>query len=540
MASIFDLKTSASELPSINQGCADYQYQQITSTAPVEGASFPNSTKRYRWDISGNTWWIPSRSYIRLRVQYSGPLGSPISLVDDVAPSMDMPGNLFQSLEFNINNKTVCKLEDNVPQINSIHQRMVKSKAWLDSIGADAEVWQPDFATRQALIATRVNLADPLSYNVTPLIGNNGYTVATMLAITVATGLHTFTVAGANTDQFFRLGDLIYYPGTAFTNQYLVVTEIPAGTGTLIANTYEPEINLPLPGAPIGATALNNAIFGIVGPYRVRANTPAHPTFETVWQPPLSIFSIESALPAGQYQLSLTPQTNDRYKKASVQSLEFNIAAPVSFDFSVVDMFLYIATVSGPRIDNMTYYISLDEINAQPIAVSASNALQKKQFDVAPSTYQLTVGFQSQNVTADTRNPASMLKFSGTSSDTDLKQLYLQYAGQTRPSPYADPQYNPTTDYLDQHFIENMLYTGLYFNQGGSESKTDWITRGPYYTFSWPKDGSSESTRAYVNFQFGTAPADGDANVFLFSHYRTTTAITVADSRVVSVEQQTQ
>jgi hypothetical protein len=127
----------------------------------------------------------------------------------------------------------------------------------------------------------------------------------------------------------------------------------------------------------------------------------------------------------------------------------------------------------------------------------------------------------------------------------DLRELYLQYAGQTRPSPYANPQYSTSltattlnVDYLNQMYIDSALYSGLYFNIGGAETKQEWIDRGPYYTFSWPKDGSSESTRVYVNYKLNQAPGAGVANLLLFSHYKQVVAVTIANGRVSDVQSQ--
>ena len=149
MSTIFDLKQSASELPSLNQGTAKLIYEQHPPTRDVTGTNFPNGSIHIRWQVSGTRWWIPSRSYIRMRASIKSVAvanGAAIqpTLSSDVAPNMELMANLFQSLEFRIADKTVARTSDYVAQVDALEKRITKSQSWLNSVGKELEWLQPN------------------------------------------------------------------------------------------------------------------------------------------------------------------------------------------------------------------------------------------------------------------------------------------------------------------------------------------------------------------------------------------------------------
>ncbi len=539
MTSLFDLKTSASQLPSINQGCSKYQYSQISSTAPVEGANFPNGPKRFRWDVSGTTWWVPSKSYFRVRGEYKFNGVQPTE-ASNMAINMGVCSNLFQSMSFKQNGKIVCRIEDNVPQVDAVQTRLSKSKSWLDSVGASTNFWQPDFVSRQnALISNPiVDPNDPSTYTEYLLQGfaGSGTDGTTTLEWTVA-GAAEFKVAFNNTNAWLVVGDVIKITRTATSNPangvYLRVTAV-AAAGTFTVTS----INSGSAQTAQGQARLDSANLGVSTARLLRVN-PGHNIQEFCWQPPLSIFNYPGALPACQFELEMNPQTGDLYMKSVIESIVTDITqSAATLNFNIDSMYFYAATVEGPRVDNLTYYLSLDEINVQPTSIDATASIQKKQFDVSPSTYALTIAFQNQGVIQDTRKSASKFKFTGgTSGSTELllTDLYVQAFGLTLPSPYLDTIYNATTDQLTRMYMDNIIANGSLYDSAGGESKEDWIGRGLYYYLPTPKDGSSESSRVYVNFKFSTALAAGEGNVLLFSHYKKMIAVTVVNGQTTSV-----
>ena len=132
MNSIFDLKTSVDELDATNQGTSRMAYDQHPPTRDITNGAFSNGAIRYRFSTAGQKWWMPSRSYLRLRMSITkkdnAGVDVPLDLADGVAPTMGTCASLFQSAEMRINDKVVSRIGDFMPQIDALETRLSKSK----------------------------------------------------------------------------------------------------------------------------------------------------------------------------------------------------------------------------------------------------------------------------------------------------------------------------------------------------------------------------------------------------------------------------
>lgn len=543
--SIFDLKQSASELPSLNQGTAKLTYQQVPPTRDVTTTAFPNGAIRMKFETSGSRWWIPSRSYIRMRCSLFKADGTtqPL-LIDDVAPNMGLMGSLFQSGEFRIADKTVSRISNFMPQIDALEKRLGKSKSWLDGVGKDLEKWDPKFQNRQNEICSDGYIADENymyvadvpgiaadTFGFDIVAGPNTINVETTGIMTFAAGAGGVAVDIENT-QVLHVGDLITLDAEG---QTLKITRILGG---LTCNVEATD------GVIVQVAARSLVAADLIHPYanRVDNTSPQRSGMELIWQPPLSIFKVPHGMPSGSYELVLTPHSLAVYKKRAIESLAADLTAGTDFDFVVDDMYLYLSTVEGPSVDNLSYFMSLEETRCQATQISTGGGLQQKNYDVSPAAYALTVAFQNTDL-SDTRKSSSKFKFTAPnatvpSGELDLARFYIQYNGENKPSPDADVQYNSPNARIASRYAESLLFSGSYFDCGGGESLNDWIDRGMYMYYSYPKDGSSESTRVNVNYEFTTAVADGLANVLLFDHYKVMVLISIVNGRVVDVIQQ--
>ena len=266
--------------------------------------------------------------------------------------------------------------------------------------------------------------------------------------------------------------------------------------------------------------------------------------FELVWQPPLSIFKVGHALPSGKYELVLNPQTSSVYQKAAIESLlgggdnTTGILA-TDFKFNVVDMYMYVNTVEGPRADDITYLLDLEQTRCQTEKVDTVS-FQQKNWDVSPSTYALTVAYQ--DLRAGTNTQVSPSKFKAynaaltSSEEIKLQRFFINYAGMNLPAPDADPNFTPTLDYTTQRYVESQMYTGAYYDTGGCESIQQYHNRGSYYYFSWPRDGTDRSTRVNVHQQFDAAADIVNMRVLLFDHSKQVARIRVQSGSVVDVQ----
>lgn len=555
MASIFDLKTDVSELASSNEGTSRMQYDQHPPTRDVTGVSFPNGAIHFRWEVSGQKWWIPSKSYIRMRVQLSAGDGTPLVEGDDVGPNMSLMSNLFQSAELQINKKVVSRIADFMPQVDALEQRLTKSSSWLDTVGNATNWWQSDTGIRinevssdGTLIKNDVPATNPDTEAIDTAIG---YDAANQVGYIANTGVVTFVDGGGgavpDTNVSYQQGDF-----------FVITTVNAAGAGVLNVKCEVLQTN-----ANATMTVRADIATDVVannanrwkrirpGVNAVAPDSRRIKTFEMTWTPPLSLFKVGHALPSGKYELILNPQTSTSYQLRAVESIAathipWTPTANGDFRFNVVDMYFYANTVEGPRADDITYLIDLEQTRCQSEKID-NTAFQQKNFDVSPSSFALTVAYQDLRAGNDTRLSASKFKSSSagfnTGEELKLNRFFINYAGQNLPSPDADPQFIPQTgadpdqgvDYTIQRYTESQIYSGAYFDTGGAETLEDYHDRGAYYYFSWPKDGTDRSTRVNVHQQFNGADVT-NMRCLLFDHSRQVARIKVENGRVVDVQ----
>jgi hypothetical protein len=447
---------------------------------------------------------------------------------------MGLMSNLFQSLEFRINDKTVSRVSDFVPQITALEERLSKSASWLKGVGNSSNFWESQFQLRQVDVTSDGSSAVQSEYKSDRVA--LGYAGANTVAIAADTGVLTFAAGGGAAPPVnatvWQAGDEIEIDSAA------------AGVGSLRYRV----------SAVINATTLQlNNLQGVqlvaeAAPFR-RVRSVSHSdtsrnvgVFELTWTPScLSIYKLNHALPTGKYELVLNPQSSTSYQKYAIESLGADKAVGVDYSFSVIDMFHYVNTVEGSRTDDLTYYLDLDSTTCQSEAVGTSNSFIQKNFDVSPSTYALTVAYQDNRCGTDSRLCATKFRAYNAAVDTPqelkLDRFMLNYAGQSLPSPDAAVSFVPGTDLTTQRYLESLIYSGNFFDTGGSETIQEFQNRGQYLYFSVPRDGSDRSTRVSVHAGFGNAAGADLANMrlLLFSHAKQVARIKISDSRITDV-----
>ena len=513
MSSIFDLKTNVEELDSANQGTSRMSYDQHPPTRDVTTANFPNGAIHFRFQTAGQKWWVPGRSYLRTRVNLTKADGSPLALADNVAPNMGLCASLFQSAEFRINDKVVSRIGDFMPQIDSLETRLSKSKSWVDSVGNSSNLWQVKYAERQAVVAedgVSLDAVEVQRLGATEL----GIGAATTIAIGDETGVATFSAAHG---QNILNGDVIVIGNVKY----------------LVSNNSLSNDTMKVSGSKTIAVAATNAWYV----ERTINNARKVGQFELIWTPPLSIFKLQHALPSGKYELVLNPQTSSAYQRYAIESL--NDKTPgTDYKFEVADMYFYCNSVEGPRADDITYLLDLEQTNCQSDKIDNASFAQKN-FDVSPSTYALSVAYQ--DLRAGNNTAVSSSKFRSynaaltASQELALERFFINYAGQNMPAPDADPQFNANIDRTTQRYMETMLYNGAVFDTGGAETIEEFHARGSYYYFAIPRDGTDRSTRVAIHSGFRTGADVANMRVLLFAHSKQVARVRVADGRVVDV-----
>jgi hypothetical protein len=116
------------------------------------------------------------------------------------------------------------------------------------------------------------------------------------------------------------------------------------------------------------------------------------------------------------------------------------VGDPANIKVNVVDFYLYCATVDGPRADDMTYLLDLEQTRCQAEKIDTTN-FQQKNFDVSPSTFALTAAYQDLRVGENTALSSSKFKsYDGAlvptiSQELKLNRFFINYSGQNLPAP---------------------------------------------------------------------------------------------------------
>lgn len=522
MSSIFSHYNSRAELPS--QGISKYRYEQIAASRDLQGSLFSNGMISYTFDIAGNEHWIPARSYFRMKYTLGkgdAAGGTQLALADNIAPSMNLIPNLFNSGKVKINGKEVSYVSANFGEIDALENRMSKTSDWFKTIGKDSNHWSPEFADRLNDVCSDGFRKERVSVS-------SMDTVRAILGFDAATT--TVEHDGANTMTFdagaipalgpiFSPGDQIITVGGTYT-----VADIPTA---VTITTVE-------------AGPAHNASNGIITRRRTFSvgsdETRRSRQIESIWQPSFSIFKINKALPTGQYRIELVPFEYTQMQRRAVQSTLAN-GNPYSnggtdFAFVPSELYFYACTCVGPRVTDTQIVLDLDRTVADVKDITNGNT--QMTYDVAQTTYAITAAVQSSLSGIDSRYNVSKFQ-TAAGMELGLTRLQISYAGQDQPSVLGQPEYNPTTqtDYYQQLYQNTMLYTGRYFQSG--ESYDDWLLRnGPYVFQPFFKDGSDKSTTATVRFTFRNYTAN-DAKLLVFHHYKRSATLTIKDGIVQSV-----
>jgi hypothetical protein len=538
--SIFDLTQNIRELKSSNNDITQNQYIQIPCNKDISGSNFSNGSHFYDIDVSGNKWWIPSRSYFRIRCQLSRPDDSPLKMNDKLAPAYNLGSTLWQSQEARINGVSVSQLNEFVPQVDTLKNRLDKSRSWTQSLGLSTNFLEQDFNVRSAEVCddgvlnngvyaretTRETLSScGIPANATLAWTAGGITIANAADFTGGLGSlddwKTSSIYSPETQKYYKVTDAAY-----------------TDAKTLDLTVENPE--------PVAAGAVKNYTLW----FRVQSNQEELPSsrrvkeFEVIYQPSLGIFDYEGALPCNT-RIVMNPLSKNQIQNQAVES---GISVPNQFKFEIKDMYLYTAVVSGPRCDDCSFYLDMEDTRLQMNKIS-TNAFTQRTFDVRPSCKAITLAFQDAR--AGSRNditPSKFKMYNGAAVDaqdlsTDvglsLSRYYFQYAGQNYPAQSdADPEYDRDTnkDLATRLYVDSMIQSGGFYDTGGVEEIQTFNQAGRYIHQKIYKDATDQSTRVTAYTQFAKPVDTDNSRILLFDTASSIAKIDMRNGRVVNVE----
>jgi len=499
-----NLMTSMEAVTSNKSSITKLSYRQIGPDRGISGSDFPNGDVIYRFSVSGNNWWIPSKSYLSLRSNlYSTGTTQP-SLTSDMAPAVDYTACLFQAAEMRLDDRPMSRVTSFLPQIDALKTRTSRSKAWRDSIGKSTNYWEIDHERRKAAIVSDV-IAD---HN--EVVEEKIQMTGTSIAISTS-GVLTGVATALSAE--LAVGDVLAVNGV----HYQVTTAPTDATGTTSVVT-----------SPVTAVPASTDFYKL---YRRTPTTYAQRdnTVETIWVPPLAIFDVSTPLPPGSYELRLTPNTSN-YKNAAVESVG---AALTTQDVYVDNMYFNACVVESENIpDNFTYYLDMNEIAFQSKALNATASEQTLDVTVPATTYAISVACQQKAAGSSTLYSPTKFKLQS-NEDLNLTQLRLTYSGQTSPSPDYTVTYDSGTDHLTRVYANGIMNAHGY-NNDVLESKDEWLDMGwiHHATFMKPRDDAS--TRLDLSLSFGTG-APTSANALVFAHHSQVLKVDYSAGRVSNV-----
>lgn len=271
---------------------------------------------------------------------------------------------------------------------------------------------------------------------------------------------------------------------------------------------------------------------------------------EICWKPTLGIFDVAHALPTSRHELHL--QIPNDYQ---VRCLDFGKTNPTPSwitnkildarlsltqsgfpDSEFNKVFLRIESIeffaamaSGPRADDAKFVLDLREFRMIPQAIplSQTNASTTYAFNLAPNTSSVSVAFQSLKAGNGSCSLSKFIvptQFHIRGAETSLSRFYVNFANQNRPREenesfitYVGPGNTQieaggkglnSAQFFTQRYLETMTNTGQLFKPGGCETLEEWLERGAYYNWMWPRDGNDLSTRFHVFCAFEPALKD--------------------------------
>jgi hypothetical protein len=546
---IFKLKQDVEDLE-FNHKILNTNMRQITASRGIGPENFSSGIQNFKFELSGNRWWRPQNSYMRLRCKLSRnanianpaqatTAGIPLTVSDGIAPAMGLCGNLYQNMDFKMGDTTVSRVSNNVAQVDTINHRLSKSRSWSKSIGASTNFWDESFLARQNAVCSDGEQSDRKTETLTKS-QMAGHDAANTVQYIAANNSVNIVYRGAQPIDLWKAGDLY----SDATNAQILDKQVILSVSTANNITWV----LILGQTPV---AVNNGPVNANIWSRTRvsgSDSRKVSEFELVWQPPLSVFDYDGALPCGKYELSMLPFNLAQMKMNAIESIGLATKAVSDFHFEVNDVYLCIEELEGENCTDMKYILDLSQVRAQEFAFSKS-AFGQKSFDVSPSTKSLTIAYQDGRVNSDTRISASKFKIQGSAIPHDaatrinsdyaltLKRQYFSYAGANYPPQDSDPTFNTNIDRTTQRYVESLMQSRAYHEVGGSETIQEFHDAGSYYHQKIYKSKFDGATRAVVYSEFSGTDADAEhARVILFDEYTLVAQITIANGTIKEVQ----
>ena len=260
------------------------------------------------------------------------------------------------------------------------------------------------------------------------------------------------------------------------------------------------------------------------------ADAGAYNEKDFIFQPPIGMFDVEGGLGAGQYRISMNPNSN--YKRACVEGGVLASTGTAGYGFDVTDLQFFACIEKNDKPSTGVERLYLSEMQIQSKKYS-----KQLDFTVPPSTKALTIFVQRADAGSSTDLPLTKFKSedSGNSEDEGITHLQLTYANTNKPSTNWASSYVALSNQMTQRYLDTQIACGLLSSEGGTETFAEWEERGGIYHFNFERDADDRCSHLQLQMDFAVGTFTKTRNVFVAAHYTRTCEITRTNGMVSSV-----
>lgn len=534
---IAGLITSKKQIPHINEGIADYKYDEINSHQNPTTANFSDLGKLEFYNRTPQGRRFPAHEgFLSHLVSITTGAGARLVEAQGIAPVYNMGASLYVWMKGWLNTQLLSDGDQNYPQCDSIDKRLSVDRGKMES-QAEWRLLETSFVSRKKQICSdgvgykyqtvpRAPFKTIATANGYPAITGLGFGATNTVTGTAATNTITFE-DGATVDSLpnplpLAVGQRISVPWSATSAKIYTILTVTS-TDTKTGNVTVAE-NI---AANIAAVVINPSVYApdteILQNYK----------FHVMIKPNLGCFKTKSHLPYGEWKLEVLPSRN--YKRRAVETIfESTPGSAGQYDVLVDHVRWVCPSYAAENLGPVKFFLDMKEIkmSTQPITSESFDYT----FRLSQNTRAITIALQDTRSDSETSTMwPSITKFR-TQDDTHLQmtKLQIRWAGQTRPMWDPALEYASGVNQLMQMYRMCYLYSGLEFGKDGPETFQEWLNNGPIFHFPWLRSGNDDRNECNVKISFsGTAPTN--AVVCLFEHQNNIGEINAKNSTEIKV-----
>ena len=576
----------------------DTTYVEVPCQRTVADDEFPRGVQDYNWSISNPTVWYPDRSYFRVDIEVLGsgdPVTSPVpKLSDQVALAEGAVNNAFVNAYFTAGGQLVSSLVNFLPQCGSVDSRYKQSSSnsWMKTVGGAfgisgslserisaislgagpvgvsglddhrEEIYKPVKTSGKATLTVSSSATGPAAVTGGPATSGAAVTAGGEDQAAITAALATLqaqldaalgavkgftdvalTTVKTSTDAALGVRVTITSGADAFASEFRDGV-LDAGVKILIKDVPYIIVSIATNG---GTFAQTITAYGPPGPdvgpteewYAVRRNLSrsqeSHNKLQVLYRPPLGIFQYGQPMGAGQYKISLSPDSNYKYSMLESKVPDFTATGVDSrFSVRIKDIKFY-ACVGKLELPDAIVPLDLSEWHAQSRTMTDKN--QQMQFTVPQSTEVIYIALQGSAAGSNPAWPPN--KFTAPmDSDLNIEAIQVTYGNQTKPQTRWKTEFSGSTNHLKQFYYNTLVETQHHDNIGGAESFNQRLDRGPIYAFKFDRANNARDTEVTVQITYKDSAAgafDTKSKIFVISEYRKLTKITHSNGSITQV-----